>query len=117
MKNQDYKRENLQMRTSLLMRIFITLFVIFGVLLILITNLALTARFSQETTKQAELRLQLYTNSIESELERNRFITLLIAGDPNLHTILRKSNEKMLNQYVQKYTKNRRGNRDFYTVR
>ena len=31
MKNQDYKRENLQMRTSLLMRIFITLFVIFGV--------------------------------------------------------------------------------------
>ena len=105
MKNQDYKRENLQMRTSLLMRIFITLFVIFGILLILITNLALTARFSQETTKQAELRLQLYTNSIESELERNRFITLLIAGDPNLHTILRKNNEKMLNQYVQKHTK------------
>ena len=56
MKNQDYKRENLQMRISLLMRIFITLFVIFGILLILITNLALTARFSQETTKQAELR-------------------------------------------------------------
>ena len=105
MKNHDYKRENLQMRTSLLMRIFITLFVIFGILLILITNLALTARFSQETTKQAELRLQLYTNSIESELERNRFITLLIAGDPNLHTILRKNNEKMLNQYVQKHTK------------
>lgn len=105
MKNQNYKRENLQMRTSLLMRIFITLFVIFGILLILITNLALTARFSQETTKQAELRLQLYTNSIESELERNRFITLLIAGDPNLHTILRKNNEKMLNQYVQKHTK------------
>ena len=105
MKNHDYKRETLQMRTSLLMRIFITLFVIFGILLILITNLALTARFSQETTKQAELRLQLYTNSIESELERNRFITLLIAGDPNLHTILRKNNEKMLNQYVQKHTK------------
>ena len=105
MKNQDYKRENLQIRTSLLIRIFITLFVIFGILLILITNLALTARFSQETTKQAELRLQLYTNSIESELERNRFITLLIAGDPNLHTILRKNNGKMLNQYVQKHTK------------
>ena len=105
MKNHDYKRENLQMRTSLLMRIFITLFVIFGILLILITNLALTARFSQETTKKAELRLQLYTNSIESELERNRFITLLIAGDPNLHTMLRKNNEKMLNQYVEKHTK------------
>ena len=105
MKNPNYKRENLQMRTSLLMRIFITLFVIFGILLIIITNLALTARFSQETTKQAELRLQLYTNSIESELERNRFITLLIAGDPNLHTILRKNNEKILNQYVQKHTK------------
>ena len=45
--------------------------------------------------------MQLYTNSIESELERNRFITLLIAGDPNLHTILRKNNEKILNQYVQ----------------
>lgn len=105
MKNQDYKRENLQIRTSLLVRFFIILFIIFGILLILITNLALTAKFSQETTKQAELRLQLYINSIESELERNRFITLLIAGDPKLQTILRNNNQKRVNHYVQKYTK------------
>ena len=105
MENQDYKRENLQIRTSLLVRFFIILFIIFGILLILITNLALTAKFSQETTKQAELRLQLYINSIESELERNRFITLLIAGDPKLQTILRNNNQKRVNHYVQKYTK------------
>jgi two-component system, NtrC family, C4-dicarboxylate transport sensor histidine kinase DctB len=105
MENQEYKREKLQIRTSLLVRFFIILFIIFGILLILITNLALTAKFSQETAKQAELRLQLYINTIESELERNRFITLLIAGDPKLHTILRNNNVKKVNQYVQKYTK------------
>ena len=81
---QDYKKEDLQLRSSLLIRVFITFFILFGIIIIVITNFALTSRFSQETTKQANLRLQLYANSINFEIERSRFLTLLLANDERL---------------------------------
>ncbi len=84
MEHQDYKKEDLQFRSSLLMRVFITFFILFGIIIIIITNFSLTSRFSQETTKQANLRLQLYANSINSEIERSRFLTLLLANDSGL---------------------------------
>ena len=84
MGQQDYKKEDLQLRSSLLIRVFITFFILFGIIIIVITNFALTSRFSQETTKQANLRLQLYANSINSEIERSRFLTLLFANDERL---------------------------------
>ena len=85
---KDQKSRDLQTRTSLLVRLFIVLFITFGILLIIITNFVLTSRFSKETTKQAELRLKLYSNSIDSELERSRFITLLLADNVRLKTLL-----------------------------
>ena len=84
MEQQDYKKEDLQLRSSLLIRVFITFFILFGIIIIVITNFALTSRFSQETTKQANLRLQLYANSINFEIERSRFLTLLLANDERL---------------------------------
>ena len=84
MEHQDYKKEDLQLRSSLLMRVFITFFILFGIIIIIITNFSLTSRFSQETTKQANLRLQLYANLINSEIERSRFLTLLLANDTGL---------------------------------
>ena len=84
MEHQDYKKEDLQFRSSLLMRVFITFFILFGIIIIIITNFSLTSRFSQETTKQANLRLQLYANLINSEIERSRFLTLLLANDTGL---------------------------------
>ena len=84
MEYRDYKKEDLQFRSSLLMRVFITFFILFGIIIIIITNFSLTSRFSQETTKQANLRLQLYANSINSEIERSRFLTLLLANDSGL---------------------------------
>ena len=84
MGKQDYKKEDLQLRSSLLIRVFITFFILFGIIIIVITNFALTSRFSQETTKQANLRLQLYANSINFEIERSRFLTLLLANDERL---------------------------------
>ena len=84
MGQQDYKKEDLQLRSSLLIRVFITFFILFGIIIIVITNFALTSRFSQETTKQANLRLQLYANSINFEIERSRFLTLLLANDERL---------------------------------
>mgnify|MGYP001323289917 FL=1 len=102
---KDQKSSDLQIRTSLLVRLFIVLFITFGILLIIITNFVLTSRFSQETTKQAELRLKLYSNSIDSELERSRFITLLLGDNVRLKTLLSKNqNEAVLNKYFNAIT-------------
>ena len=102
---KDQKSRDLQTRTSLLVRLFIVLFITFGILLIIITNFVLTSRFSQETTKQAELRLKLYSNSIDSELERSRFITLLLGDNVRLKTLLSKNqNETILNKYFNAIT-------------
>ena len=102
---KDQKSSDLQIRTSLLVRLFIVLFITFGILLIIITNFVLTSRFSQETTKQAELRLKLYSNSIDSELERSRFITLLLSDNVRLKTLLSKNqNETILNKYFNAIT-------------
>ena len=94
MEQQDYKKEDLQLRSSLLIRVFITFFILFGIIIIVITNFALTSRFSQETTKQANLRLQLYANSINFEIERSRFLTLLLANDARLIKLIT-NDEKM----------------------
>ena len=102
---KDQKSSDLQIRTSLLVRLFIVLFITFGILLIIITNFVLTSRFSQETTKQAELRLKLYSNSIDSELERSRFITLLLGDNVRLKTLLSKNqNKTVLNKYFNAIT-------------
>ena len=102
---KDQKSRDLQIRTSLLVRLFIVLFITFGILLIIITNFVLTSRFSQETTKQAELRLKLYSNSIDSELERSRFITLLLSDNVRLKTLLSKNqNKTVLNKYFNAIT-------------
>jgi two-component system C4-dicarboxylate transport sensor histidine kinase DctB len=93
MEQQDYIKEDLQLRSSLLIRIFITFFILFGIIIIVLTNLTLTSRFSQETTKQANLRLQLYANSINSEIERSRFSTLLLAKDAGLIKLITNNNK------------------------
>jgi two-component system C4-dicarboxylate transport sensor histidine kinase DctB len=93
MEQQDYIKEDLQLRSSLLVRIFITFFILFGIIIIVLTNLTLTSRFSQETTKQANLRLQLYANSINSEIERSRFLTLLLANDAGLIKLITNNNK------------------------
>ena len=101
MGQQDYKKEDLQLRSSLLIRVFITFFILFGIIIIVITNFALTSRFSQETTKQANLRLQLYANSINFEIERSRFLTLLLANDERLIKLI--INDKKMKPLVDNF--------------
>ena len=101
MGQQDYKKEDLQLRSSLLIRVFITFFILFGIIIIVITNFALTSRFSQETTKQANLRLQLYANSINFEIERSRFLTLLLANDERLIKLI--INDKKMEPLVDNF--------------
>ncbi|MCF3972542.1 ATP-binding protein [Paracoccus sp. EGI L200073] len=52
------------------------------------TNAWLTERFAENTRMRAELRLELYTGNLMSELNRNEFVPLLLARDPSLITAL-----------------------------
>ena len=101
MGQQDYKIEDLQLKSSLLIRVFIAFFILFGIIIIVITNFALTSRFSQETTKQANLRLQLYANSINFEIERSRFLTLLLANDERLIKLI--TNDRTMEPLVDNF--------------
>ena len=49
-----------------------------------VTNVLLTARFTESTRNRAELRLALYSGNILSELRRNAIVPQLLARDPAL---------------------------------
>jgi two-component system, NtrC family, C4-dicarboxylate transport sensor histidine kinase DctB len=48
------------------------------------TNVLLTERFTETTRNRAELRLALYTGNVQSELQRNSVVPLLLSRDPAL---------------------------------
>ncbi|MDH5798370.1 MAG: ATP-binding protein [Paracoccaceae bacterium] len=55
-----------------------------GIILVLITNQFLTARFTESTRNRAQLRQTLYSGNLISELQRNSVVPLLLSRDPNL---------------------------------
>ena len=63
--------------------------VVLGVGLIWALNLWLSGRFTETTRNRAELRLVLYSGNVQSELQRNSVLPLLLARDPELITALR----------------------------
>ena len=63
--------------------------VVAGVLLVAIAvvwvaNLWLTDRFTESVRNRAELRLVLYSGNVQSELQRNSVVPLLLSRDPEL---------------------------------
>ena len=62
---------------------FIT-FVAIAVAVVWITNQLLTERFTETTRSRAEVRLALYTGNLQSELQRNSAVPLLLSRDPAL---------------------------------
>lgn len=56
-----------------------------------ITNVWLTERFTQSTRQRAEVRLTLYANAIVSEVQRNSTVPLLLSRDPVMITALNSS--------------------------
>ncbi|MFN4057255.1 MAG: ATP-binding protein [Roseinatronobacter sp.] len=52
-------------------------------------NLWLSERFTETTRNRAELRLVLYSGNVQSELQRNSVLPLLLARDPELISALR----------------------------
>jgi two-component system, NtrC family, C4-dicarboxylate transport sensor histidine kinase DctB len=67
----------------------IALLVLLGAALVWFLNLWLSERFTETTRNRAELRLVLYSGNIQSELQRNSVLPLLLARDPELMGALR----------------------------
>ncbi len=75
-------------RTSLVARLVVVVVIATAILLIWMTNLYLTDRFTQETRTRGDLRMALYAGNILSELQRNSVVPLLLSRDPTLITAL-----------------------------
>jgi len=84
MSRQPRSPETLKAGTSLVARLVVLVVIAIAILLIWISNLYLTDRFTQETRQQAELRLALYAGNISSELQRTSVVPLLLSRDPVL---------------------------------
>lgn len=57
-----------------------------------VTNDWLTARFSETTRVRAELRATLYSSQLQSELQRNSVVPIMLARDPALISALTSRN-------------------------
>lgn len=60
-----------------------------GVLVIYVTNHLLTERFTETTRNRADMRLTLFSSSLNSEMQRNSIVPQLLARDPELISALR----------------------------
>ncbi len=78
-------------RTSLVARLVVAVVIAIAILLIWISNLYLTERFTQENRSRAELRMALYAGNISSELQRTSVVPLLLSRDPVLISALNSS--------------------------
>ena len=84
MVRQAGNTETVKAGTSLVARLVVLVVIAIAILLIWISNLYLTDRFTQETRQRAELRLALYAGNISSELQRTSVVPLLLSRDPVL---------------------------------
>ena len=65
-------------------RVAFLTFVAIAIAVVWVTNHLLTERFTETTRNRAEVRLALYTGNLQSELQRNSVVPLLLARDPAL---------------------------------
>lgn len=88
MAQQAREVHTVQQGASLIARLVVAVVIAIAILLIWISNLYLTNRFTQETKSRAELRVALYSGNISSELQRTSVVPLLLSRDPLLITAL-----------------------------
>jgi two-component system C4-dicarboxylate transport sensor histidine kinase DctB len=70
--------------TSWRVRIALALLFVLAVITVVVTNVLLTDRFTENTRNRAELRLALYSGNLLSELRRNAIVPQLLSRDPAL---------------------------------
>ena len=73
-------------------RLIVAVLLVLGLGAIWLTNNWLSARFSENTRVRTELRSELYTGNLLSELQRNSVVPLLLARDPALINALLSGN-------------------------
>lgn len=72
-------------------RVVVALLLIVAAVSTWFLNAFLSESFTDSTRNRAELRLVLYSGNIQSELQRNSVVPLLLARDPELISALRES--------------------------
>ena len=73
-----------QRRRAWVLRILLVLFLVGAVAAVWVSNSFLTQRFTETTRNRAEIRLAIYSGTIQSELQRHSVVPLLLARDPVL---------------------------------
>ncbi|WP_114966382.1 sensor histidine kinase [Alkalilacustris brevis] len=68
----------------LLVRGAVVLLIAVAAAVVWVANIWLTDRFTESVRNRAELRLVLYSGNVQSELQRNSVVPLLLARDPDL---------------------------------
>lgn len=71
-------------RPSWAQRAILVVFVLGAAAIIWFSNGILTQRFTETTRNRAELRLAIYSGSLQSELQRHSVVPLLLSRDPML---------------------------------
>jgi two-component system C4-dicarboxylate transport sensor histidine kinase DctB len=75
-------------RSNWIMRVVVLLFLVASALLIWLSNLYFTQRFSEATRSDAESQVTLYSGRLVSELQRNSVVPLLLSRDTTLISAL-----------------------------
>jgi len=92
MTNVNDELQPIAMRTSWVARAVVLVVIAIAIVLIWISNIYLTDRFTQDSRSRAELRVALYAGNISSELQRTSVVPLLLSRDPVLISDLNSSN-------------------------
>src|SRR6056297_130021 len=90
-------------RRTWVLRIMLVLFLGIAVLVIWISNIWLTDRFTESTRNRSELRLALYSGSVMSELQRHSVVPLLLSRDPVLIRSLEQNDFSTTSQRLISY--------------
>lgn len=71
-----------QRRIGWTLRILLVVFLVASAAAISVSNSYLTQRFTETTRNRAEIRLAIYSGSVQSELQRHSVVPLLLSRDP-----------------------------------
>ncbi|MCG6902781.1 MAG: sensor histidine kinase [Rhodobacter sp.] len=81
-------------------RAMLGMFLAFAILVIWVSNHWLSERFTASTKSRAELRQALYAGNLQSELQRNAVVPLLLARDPVLIGALNSADFSQSSQHL-----------------
>ena len=82
--DSQIRADRSQRRRTWALRALLLVFLAAAIAAIWVSNAWLTQRFTETTRNRAEIRLAIYSGTIQSELQRHSVVPLLLARDPVL---------------------------------